>query len=133
MDGDIPICNISNTNTSKIILENPYLSKLRGSRQHKKYGNICCTRCREIISIVTLTFIHTIIGVMLSDKKERSAGFSTFLLSNTSVNFYRKFKIKQSSRIRSAQTLKKFIEILSIDKSTSNRNYVFRSVVNCWK
>ena len=76
MDGDIPICNISNTNTSKIILGNPYLSKLRGSRQHNKYGNICCTRCREIISIVTLTFIHTIIGVMLSDKKERSAGFS---------------------------------------------------------
>lgn len=38
MDGDIPICNISNTNTSKIILENPYLSKLRGSRQHNKYG-----------------------------------------------------------------------------------------------
>ena len=33
---------------------------------------------------------------------------------NTSVNFYRKFKIKQSSRIRSAQTLKEFIEILSI-------------------
>ena len=70
MDGDIPICNISNTNTSKIILENPYLSKLRGSRQHNKYGNICCTRCSEIISIVTLTFIHTIIGVMLSDKKD---------------------------------------------------------------
>ena len=33
---------------------------------------------------------------------------------NTSVNFYRKFKIKQASRIRSAQTLKEFIEILSI-------------------
>ena len=80
MDGDIPICNTSNTNTSKIILGNPYLSKLRGSRQHNKYGNICCPLCLEIISIVTLTFIHTIIGVMLSDKKERSAGFSTFLL-----------------------------------------------------
>lgn len=70
MDGDIPICNTSNTNTSKIILENPYLSKLRGSRQHNKYGNICCTLCLEIISIVTFTFIHTIIGVMLSDKKD---------------------------------------------------------------
>ena len=44
------------------------------------------------------------------------AGFggSRDCIINTSVNFYRKFKIKQSSRIRSAQTLKEFIEILSI-------------------